>query len=82
MAYTRGSSTNIIVGAAALFAFEGGEMGYDDLPNAAGALSYKETLSNDADFRNVGYTSNGLELTFAPDFGEVSVDQVLDVAKL
>jgi hypothetical protein len=82
MAYTRGSSTNIIVGAAALFAFEGGEMGYEDLPNAQGELSYKETLSNNADFRNVGYTSNGLELTFAPDFGEVSVDQVLDVAKL
>jgi hypothetical protein len=82
MAYTRGSSTNIIVGAAALFAFEGGEMTYEDVPNAQQGITYKETLSSDADFRNVGYTSNGLELTFAPDFGEVSVDQVLDVAKL
>jgi hypothetical protein len=83
MAYTRGSSANIIVGAAALFAFENGEMTDADLPTSATGVSYKTTLSNTpADFRNVGYTSNGIELTFAPDFGEVSVDQVLDVAKL
>jgi hypothetical protein len=83
MAYTRGTSANIIVGAAALFAFEDGEMAYSDLPKAQTNVSYKETLTADAaNFRNVGYTSNGLELTFAPDFGEVSVDQVLDVAKL
>jgi hypothetical protein len=82
MAYTRGTSANIIVGAAALFTFEDGEMTDADLPNAVDATAYKETLSNDADFRNVGYTSNGLEVVFAPDFGEVSVDQVLDVAKL
>jgi hypothetical protein len=44
--------------------------------------SFKETLSSDSDFRNVGYTMNGLEIQFQPDFGEVSVDQVLDVAKL
>jgi hypothetical protein len=82
MAYTRGTSANIIVGAAALFAFENGEMTDADLPTSVTGTSYKTTLSNDADFRNVGYTSNGLELAFAPDFGEVSVDQVLDVAKL
>lgn len=82
MAYTRGTSANIIVGAAALFTFEAGEMTDADLPTAVDATGYKETLSNDADFRNVGYTSNGLELQFQPDFGEVSVDQVLDVAKL
>jgi len=33
-------------------------------------------------FRNVGYTMNGLEIVFQPDFGEVQVDQLLDVAKL
>lgn len=82
MAYTRGTSANIIVGAAALFTFEAGEMTDADLPNAVDAQGYKETLSADTDFRNVGYTSNGLELQFQPDFGEVSVDQVLDVAKL
>lgn len=82
MAYQRGTSANIIVGAAALFAYENGEMAYSNLPTATSGVSYKEDLSNNASFRNVGYTSNGLDLTFAPDFGEVSVDQVLDVAKL
>jgi hypothetical protein len=80
--YTRGSNANIIVGAAALFAFENGQMTDSDLPAQQNGLSYKHSLTNDADFRNVGYTSNGLELQFQPDFGEVSVDQVLDVAKL
>jgi hypothetical protein len=94
MAYSRGTSANIIVGAAALFTYEAGPIGQTvggsitdqqaliDLPNYVAGVSYKETLSNDADFRNVGYTMNGLELQFQPDFGEVQVDQVLDAAKL
>lgn len=82
MAYTRGSSNNIIVGAAALFTYEGGTLSNADLPAYVDGVSFKETLSSDADFRNVGYTANGLELQFQPDFGEVKVDQVLDVAKL
>lgn len=82
MAYTRGDSKKIIVGAAALFTYEAGELGDTDLPNPTANVSYKESLTNDTDYRNVGYTSNGLELMFQPDFGEVRVDQVLDVAKL
>jgi len=86
MAYTRGQSANIIVGAAALFTYEpvGGAstLSDADLPALVEDVSFKETLSSDADFRNVGYTSNGLEIQFQPDFGEVQVDQVLDVAKL
>ena len=82
MAYTRGSSSNIIVGAAALFTYEAGNLTDADLPAYVTDVSFKETLSNDADFRNVGYTMNGLEIVFQPDFGEVQVDQVLDVAKL
>jgi hypothetical protein len=83
MAYTRGDSTQIIVGAAALFTYEAGplpEAGV--LPGYTAGTSYKETLSTEEGFRNVGYTMNGLELQFQPDFGEVAVDQVLDVAKL
>ena len=83
MAYTRGTSNNIIVGAAALFTYEDGvlpEAGV--LPGYTADVSYKTTLSDEEGFRNVGYTMNGLELQFQPDFGEVSVDQVLDVAKL
>jgi hypothetical protein len=90
MAYTRGDSKKIIVGAAALFTYEAGVLEDADLPAPTANVSYKETLttydSADAgtvsDFRNVGYTMNGLELQFQPDFGEVRVDQVLDVAKL
>jgi hypothetical protein len=87
--YKRGQSTNIIVGAAALFTYEAGELTEAGLPayEAEGTVgnttgTYRETLHNDEDFRNVGYTMNGLELQFQPDFGEVQVDQVLDVAKL
>jgi hypothetical protein len=82
MAYTRGSSNDIIVGAAALFTYEDGALTDADLPAYASGISYKTTLSDDVDFRNVGYTMNGLEIQFQPDFGEVAVDQVLDVAKL
>lgn len=80
--YTRGSSNNIIVGAAALFTYDGGTLADADLPTYVSGTSFKDTLENDADFRNVGYTSNGLELMFQPDFAEVAVDQVLDAAKL
>ncbi len=96
MAYSRGSSSNIIVGAAALFTHDAGPIGYEsltgkitdlqaasDLPAmTASTTSYKETLSDNDDYTNIGYTSNGLELAFQPDFGEVAVDQLLDVARL
>ena len=82
MAYTRGSNANIIVGAAALFAYEDGELTEVDLPAYVDGESYKTTLQVDVSFRNVGYTMNGLEIQFQPDFGEVQVDQLLDVAKL
>jgi len=81
MPYSRGTSNNIIVGAAALFVADttltpGTLEGFDS------SESFKTTLSGDAAYTNVGYTMNGLELQFQPDFGEVAVDQILDVAKL
>jgi len=99
MAYSRGSSSNIIVGAAALFTHNAGPLGLvasganagkitdaqaaTDLPAlTASATSYKDALTSDNAFTNIGYTSNGLELAFEPDFGEVAVDQLLDVARL
>ena len=92
MAYKRGTNANIIVGAASLFTFEDGELTAADLPAYVAGEAYNTTLTGDASalngyvstdgFRNVGYTSNGLELQFQPDFGEVKVDQILDVAKL
>jgi hypothetical protein len=93
MAYSRGSNTNIIVGAAALFVYKDGELTDTDLPAYVDGKSFRDSLSGytgqagadatkAANFKNVGYTSNGLELQFQPDFGEVQVDQLLDVAKL
>jgi hypothetical protein len=81
MAYTRGTSTNIIVGAAALFVADS-TLTAGTLPAYVSSESYRETIADDTDFTNVGYTMNGLELQFQPDFGEVQVDQLLDVAKL
>lgn len=86
MAYTRGDSKQIIVGAAAMFVSSTTEFDPTNtspaLPDFVAGTSYRETLSNSSVVRNVGYTMNGLELQFQPDFGEVQVDQLLDVAKL
>jgi hypothetical protein len=82
MTYTTGNSAQIVVGAAALFVKKSGALDAGDVPAFVHGESYKETLSTDTDYRNVGYTNNGLELMFEPDFGEVKVDQVLDAAKL
>jgi hypothetical protein len=81
MAYSRGSSSNIIVGAAAIFVADT-TLTPATLEAPDTEASFRDTLSLDATYTNVGYTSNGLELDFQPDFGEVSVDQFLDVAKL
>jgi hypothetical protein len=81
MAYSRGSSTNIIVGAAALFVADT-TLTPGTLEAFVDGESFKETLSDENDYTNVGYTMNGLEMQFQPDFGEVQVDQILDVAKL
>ena len=81
MAYSRGTSTNIIVGAAAFFMADT-TLVPTVTPSFVGSASYRETLSSNATYDNVGYTTNGLEMQFQPDFGEVQVDQILDVAKL
>jgi hypothetical protein len=94
MAYTRGDSKNIIVGAASFFVAGtplDSDLAVDPtalVPDFIRNESFRETLSRngvgeDGDgFTNIGYTMNGLELQFQPDFGEVQVDQLLDVAKL
>ena len=81
MAYSRGTSTNIIVGAAALFVADTA-LTPNTLEAFVNGESFRETLSDSPDYTNVGYTMNGLEMQFQPDFGEVQVDQILDVAKL
>jgi hypothetical protein len=79
MAYTRGDSAQIIVGAAAFFVSDAATTA---APDYTSGTDYKDTVQDATGWTNVGYTSNGLELMFEPDFGEVKVDQLLDVAKL
>ena len=84
MPYSRGTSNNVIVGAAAFF-INDNTLTPSTLASLAvidSSESYKDTLTAAASYTNVGYTMNGLELQFQPDFGEVQVDQILDVARL
>jgi hypothetical protein len=76
---------NLIVGAAAVFISDDDSTSATfgsgvDLPAAVATDSMSETLEAAADWRNVGLTQEGIEVSYEPDFGEVEVDQILDVA--
>ena len=55
-------------------------------PAFAAGTSYVDTLnaidSGDLYYRNVGFTNNGLQITYNPTYDSVTVDQLLDTAKL
>ena len=93
----RGNSNQIIIGAAQLFVSKNGPLQWSGSAHnfsGSGSVSSIPTFASNGDsyadaveadstnWRNVGYTMNGLEVQFQPDFGEVQVDQLLDVAKL
>jgi hypothetical protein len=60
------------------------------VPTFDSAKSYTDSLNalettpgvNGAAYRNVGYTNNGLQITYNPTYDSVTVDQLLDTAKL
>ena len=80
---TSGYVENMEPGSAAGVAFENETSTGTPAVKTAGK-SYTETLNADATnkFRNVGYTNNGLQITYNPSYGSVTVDQLLDSAKL
>ena len=97
MAQNVGNAKNILVGASPLFIsnidvtdsdyVQNAEPGSGDFAYQSG-VSFTKTL-NDIDqvagefgYRNVGYTNNGLQVTYNPSYGSVTVDQLLDTAKL
>lgn len=97
MAQNTGNAKNILVGASPLFLSntditsagyeENAAPGVGDYAFEAG-ISFTKTL-NDIDqvagtfgYRNVGFTNNGLQVTYNPSYGSVTVDQLLDTAKL
>lgn len=85
---------NIIVGAAQLYL--SAKLSTDGTPAAsyplgtgvtgvasASAATYLNTLTSTTNgWRDVGFTSAGLELSYEPNFGEITVDQSLDAARL
>jgi len=92
-----GNAKNIVVGAGALYIGHttNTELTEDDLPLVASTLATCTVSLQDPDnvdlyatatpsgkWDSVGYTSEGAELSFEPDYGEVQVDQLLDVAKI
>lgn len=80
---------NIIIGAAALYisakdSTDGSWGSGPSLP-AAPSSGNSFTTALDAattDWRHTGFTTEGLEVSYEPDYGEVEVDQLLDSAKL
>jgi hypothetical protein len=82
MAY---SVRNIIVGAAAVFISSGDstEVDWDGGPALpAFTTTAFAALNASADWRHQGFTSEGIEVSYEPEYGEVEVDQLLDAAKL
>jgi hypothetical protein len=61
-----------------------------NVPAFAEGVEYWKTLNEldvaagttGAAYRNVGYTNNGLQITYNPTYDSVTVDQLLDTAKL
>jgi hypothetical protein len=85
------SAKNIIVGASPLFINQAAYDGDSNLDPTKGtdkvafstSESYTTTLNTaTTKWRNVGYTNNGLQITYNPTYGNVTVDQLLDTAKL
>lgn len=75
---------NILVGAAALYLSTGDSV-QGNLPTslpAGGAGTLATTLNSDAAWRHAGFTSDGLEISYEPDYTDVEVDQLLDSAKI
>lgn len=96
MAQNTGNAKNILVGASPLFISnidvtsanykENAEPGTANAAAYVTGESYTDTLnditSGNFYYRNVGYTNNGLQITYNPTFDSVTVDQLLDTAKL
>lgn len=90
----QGKSRNILVGAAALYISTLDSLDPDfyvsansdvpapAIPTLASGQTAVSQLDVSADWRYTGYTQEGVELSYEPDYGEVEVDQLLDAAKM
>ena len=77
---------NILVGAAQIFVSTGtGALRPTTTAASLGftaAVSAKTTLIGSNNWRDVGYTNAGLEVSYEPGYNDVMVDQLLDAARL
>lgn len=77
---------NIIIGAAALYVSKSDSTAWTSapaLPAATAGTAYATTMEAAvADWRHAGFTTEGMEISYEPDYGDVEVDQLLDSAKL
>lgn len=72
-----GDSNNILVGAAGVYVAPVGTA----RPSKGGAgVRYRTTIDADTNWRNVGFTQDGFEISNDPSFTDVEVDQLLDAA--
>ena len=73
---------NIIVGAGNMYISMADNVKPPLTAAPAAGTSYNVALSADANWRSVGATTNGVEITYTPTYGEVAVDQLKDAAIL
>jgi len=86
---------NILVGASPLYLSkkDSTQANYETILPEGANLTAGTSILNDAKtdlrnstlaagYRNVGFTNNGLQITYNPTFDSVTVDQLLDTAKL
>jgi hypothetical protein len=87
------NTKNIIVGAAAVYIskidstnasfYPSGQKAGVPLPTLTTNVTAVTPLEADTtNWRGMGYTSDGVEVSNEPDYGEVQVDQLLDSAKI
>jgi hypothetical protein len=77
-----GNQKNILIGAAAFWvsiATNDDPAGLPARPSMAGT---SPLAPSGTDWRDVGFTTEGVEVAYAPDYGDVEVDQLLDSAKI
>jgi hypothetical protein len=82
-----GTGTPTVAGVDATFlgirgAASGTPKNYRDWVQNLPAGSTVGTQVNGVYFKNCGFTQEGVEVSYSPDYGEVEVDQLLDVARL
>lgn len=78
---------NVLVGAAQIFASTatGANRPRTDVGTSGLNWSTRKAagyLSESSNWRDLGYTTAGLEVSYEPGYGEVMVDQLLDAARL